>query len=204
MKISIFTLAMIFFGSTASAACTFKIKEGTEKLTWTGYKYTKRAAVSGTFKRISFKQTEADSLQNLLRSISFEVATDSLDSGNSARDATLKTTVFNLLKIPGKITGVVKGVKDSVASVIMTFNQEMEVPFEILTEKGANNFLIRATLDLTKNGLKPNYEAVHNTCEKLHTGEDGVSKTWANVDLKVEASFEKSCGILDRLKSWFN
>ena len=42
-------------------------------------------------------------------------------------------------------------------------------------------------------------------CKILHTGADGKSKTWSDVALKLEASYEEKCskGIIESVRDWF-
>ena len=35
--------------------------------------------------------------------------------------------------------------------------------------------------------------AINTVCEALHTGSDGVSKTWAEVNLYINSKLKKSC-----------
>ena len=52
-------LFFIFTGQISFAeTCTYSIKEGSQKLVWTGFKYTNKTAVSGTFDKITFEQNK--------------------------------------------------------------------------------------------------------------------------------------------------
>ncbi len=204
--LSLLLLLLSLTSFKSNATCNFSIEENSQKLTWTGYKFTNKKAVPGTFDDISFEQTVSKSLKELMESIKFVVNTDSLNSENPARDTTLKATVFNLLKEPQKISGSIDSYskEKSLAVVKMTFNQDISVDFKTNYNEKTGVFEASGSLDLMNNGFKPNYDAVHESCEKLHTGEDGVSKTWSTVDLKITAKIKQECGIFDKLKKLFN
>jgi len=206
MKALIILSLLTFSTSAFSETCLHSIEPGTEKLTWTGYKYTKKAAVSGTFDKIVFTQKSggAESMANLLNSIEFVVDTNSTNSGNAARDATLKKTVFGYLENPNTISGKFKNATQLDLVAELTANEKMEIKLKLEAQDG--KLIATGALDLLQNGLKKSYDSVHLACKGLHTGEDGVSKTWSTVDLKIEADYEVKCskGLMDSIKDWFS
>lgn len=205
MKALIILIGILFFvNNFAHSKCTFSIKPTTEKLTWTGYKFTNKKAVPGTFDDIRFIQKESDSIEALLKTIEFNINTNSLNSGNPARDATLKATVFNLLKVPNDITGKISFVRNDLARAQMMFNEPTIVNFKTNYDEKKQVLTAKGSIDLLKQGLKPNYDAVHEQCEKLHTGDDGVSRTWSTVDLTITAEIFENCSLLDKVKKLFN
>lgn len=203
MKLVIATIAMIFLAQNAHAACKYNLVEESHKVNWTGFKYTEKTGVSGTFSQVNIKSKEADSLQGLLKSIEFEVDTNSVDSGNIARDMTLMKTVFAFLSIPQTIKGSITAANDKELAVKMSFNKIMDAKFSYTAKDG----LITAdgVINLTRNGLLRSYDAVKEACKVLHTGEDGVSKTWPDVELKLSVNYEEKCtkGIIESIKDWF-
>ncbi len=204
MTLAIFTL-LIFSNNAYSETCIHSIKEGTEKITWTGFKYTKKAPVSGTFDKVKFTQAkEATSMADLLESIEFEIDTRSVNSGNPARDATLKGSVFGFLKVPNVISGKVVSATQLDMAVDMTLNEKTPMQMSLETKDG--KLISTGSLNLLEHGLKKSYDAVHVACKGLHIGEDGVPKTWSTVEIKVEADYEVKCskGLMDSIKSWFS
>lgn len=197
---------LLLMALTASADdCTYSLVEESPKITWTGFKFTEKAAVSGTFKDVDIKSKPSKSLKELFSSVSFSVDTNSIDSGNVARDTTLKRTVFGFLKEPNTVKGSVTQVEDKNFKVNMTMNNSMLADFTYTYDKDSGKTVAQSTLDLTKYGLLKSYNAVAEACKALHTGDDGVSKTWTDVDLKLEVQIEKKCsaGLIDSVKSWF-
>lgn len=185
--------------------CIHSIKEGSQKLTWTGFKYTKKAPVSGTFDKISFEQSKgAESMADLLESITFKIDTRSVNSGNPARDSTLKKSIFSFLNVPNEISGKVKSATQLDMAVELMINEVTPIQMSLNAENG--KLVSTGSLNLMAHGLKKSYDAVHLACKGLHTGDDGVSKTWSTVDIKIEADYEVKCskGLIDSIKSWFS
>lgn len=204
MKLTLILAGLITFAAQkGEASCTYSLVDGSEKVTWTGFKFTEKTGVSGTFDKLKVSHETSDSLEDLLKSISFEIDTKSINSGNPARDATLQKTVFGFLSIPETIKGSVKAATDSSIDVKMTMNKEMNAAFDYTAKEGSITAV--GDIDMTQNGLVKSFNAVKEACKILHTGADGVSKTWADVNIKLEANYEEKCskGIIESVRDWF-
>lgn len=206
MKFFIITFTVLLTSSAWSETCLHSIKKGSEKLTWTGYKYTAKAPVSGTFDKIVYTQKNegAESMSELIESIEFVIDTNSTNSGNAARDTTLKKTVFGYLETPDTISGKFSNATQLDVVAELVANQKMKTKLKL--EAADGKLVATGSLDLLKDGLKKSYDSVHIACKGLHTGEDGISKTWSTVDIKIEADYEVKCskGLMDSIKSWFS
>jgi len=203
MKALLIITALILSVQKANAECKYSLVEESQKIKWTGYKFTEKSGVSGSFSQINVKSTESDSLKGLLKSIVFEVDTNSVDSGNAARDATLMKTVFAFMSVPQTISGTVTKVDDTTLDVSMVMAKKMGAKFDYTAKDG--KILAKGGIDLKENGLIRAFDAVKLACSALHTGEDGVSKTWPDVAIELEASYEEKCskGIIESIKDWF-
>jgi len=42
-------------------------------------------------------------------------------------------------------------------------------------------------------GAEAAVAAINKACEALHTGADGISKTWSVVELSIETTLNKNC-----------
>ena len=51
-----------------------------------------------------------------------------------------------------------------------------------------------ATIDILDFRMKAAYEQLHRACGEQHTGDDGVSKTWTTVDLRLTGQLKSDCG----------
>lgn len=206
MKFFIIIFTIFFTTSAWSETCLHSIKKGSEKLTWTGYKYTAKAPVSGTFDKIVYTQKNegAESMSELIESIEFVIDTNSTNSGNAARDTTLKKTVFGYLETPDTISGKFSNATQLDVVAELVANQKMKTKLKL--EAADGKLVATGSLDLLEDGLKKSYDSVHIACKGLHTGEDGISKTWSTVDIKIEADYEVKCskGLMDSIKSWFS
>ena len=153
---------------------------------WTGYKTTDKVAVNGTFKEINIlKMNSGSTAAASLEGLEFEIPVSSIYSKDTIRDGKLKRLFFgvmeNTLNLKGKFS-----VKDaSNGNIALSMNGvTKELPFTY--EMSKDTILINATMDLniweTQNALA----SIHQACLALHTGPDGVSKTWDEVGLSAK------------------
>ena len=204
MKFSLILTGLLTFTYQGTqAACTYSLVDGSEKVTWTGFKFTEKTGVSGTFDKLTVSHKTADNLKELLESINFKIDTKSINSGNPARDATLQKTVFGFLSVPKSIKGSVVNATKKNIDVKMTLNQKMDTTFSYTAKEGRITAL--GSIDLAQNGLIKGFNALKEACKILHTGANGASKTWADVQIKLEANYEEKCskGIIESIKDWF-
>jgi hypothetical protein len=74
----------------------------------------------------------------------------------------------------------------------LTLNAKtVKVPMKFAIDAGT--FTADGTLDVMDFGLSNAFASLHKACEALHTGADGVSKTWTPVDLKITSKMGMIC-----------
>ena len=182
----------------AEADCTYSTDPKSIKLKWAAYKFTQKTPVDGTFLTTPVKgPTSANSLAALLKGLSMDIDGATIETQNPARNTTIKDHFFSKLNPPFKLEVIVKSLtgSDTQGNLMVEVNMNgvtKEVPFEytatadgVLTAKGGIN--------LMNWNLKAAFDSIHAACKDLHTGEDGVSKTWDVVDLQIDGKFTKNC-----------
>ena len=88
------------------------------------------------------------------------------------------------------ISGVFK-VENDKSSIDITLNgktQNIPLAYEM---NGDNKITFNGVMDLENWNAMDAVASINKACEILHTGKDGVSKTWSEVALKAEVLLEK-------------
>ncbi len=184
--------------SRAESACTYSVGENPVKVEWTAFKLTEKVGVTGTFNTTKLSgPTKAASLVDLAKGLSMEIDGTSIESANPARNATISQFFFQNFVPSPSITGQVEQVDgdDSKGTlhIAITMNGNTEtVPFAYTISKD-HEVQASATIDMMDFGLQKAFDTLHLACEEQHTGEDGISKTWTDVDLKLSGKFAKAC-----------
>ena len=178
--------------------CLYSTTEKDIGLEWTAFKFTEKAPVKGSFNSMKLKgPTQAESLADLVQGLSLDIDGASIESGNPGRNVTVKQFFFEKFVPAFVIKAAVEKVEGDETQgklhIQLTLNSTTKIlPFEYTVKDGALE--ANATMQMMDFGLKAAFDSIHTTCKTLHTGKDGVAKTWDVVDLKVTGKFKKVCG----------
>ncbi len=177
--------------------CSYTLTEFTPG--WTAYKFTEKAPVSGTFNTVKISEMKTgDTLTSIFAGVTGEIEGASVESNNPARNATIAAAFFGKFaeaaKISGKITGATGDDKLGLLMVSVTMNgvtKALQLKHDGLKEDGT--VVAKATIDMMDFGLKAAFDSIHETCKELHTGKDGVAKTWTELEVSIAAKVTKTC-----------
>ena len=191
--------AMILGGAANANAkeCTYSLDGKDVKMQWTAFKTSEKLGVKGTFTKVSLTgATSAASLGDLAKGLSMELDGASVESGNAGRNVTIKQFFFEKF-------APAFGIKASVAKlegddskgtlhIAITLNGVTKtLPFAYTVQGGVLE--AKAGMTMADFSLKTAFDSLHNACGTLHTGKDGVAKTWEDVELMVSSKFSKVC-----------
>ncbi|MCB0392555.1 MAG: YceI family protein [Bdellovibrionales bacterium] len=204
-----FSILIIYFLSLFSHAknCEFSIENGSQTLTWTAFKTSKKLGVNGTFNdfqviRITPQKTIDTSIEQWLKNHSFAINVKSVNTKNPQRDKTLFEHFFSLLKTsieytPGDkfITGKLKKIDKDKPGLLMAELDINKVKKAIpMTYSYKDNWLeLKGHIDLLDFNLNDAHKSLHKSCFELHKGDDGISKTWTDVDLHGKIKINAKC-----------
>lgn len=191
-------LGLALASPAAAETCTYAVDPNGISLVWTAFKFSEKTAVNGKFNtRTVSGPTSASSPIELARGLSMEIDGASVETDNPARNATIGEFFFGKFKPSAKIQASVAGVKgdDQKGTIDMkvTMNEVSRVVPFAYTVTPAGEVTAKGSIDMLDFALKDAHDSIHQTCEELHKGKDGVSKTWTDVDLTLTGKFTKSC-----------
>jgi polyisoprenoid-binding protein YceI len=166
---------------TSAPSVTYSIDAEHSKVQWTAYKTTAKVPVKGTFKEIKInKSIEGASASAALEGLEFEIPVSSIFSKDTIRDAKLNTFFFAVMENTLNLKGSFKIDSENSGTLALTMNGlTKELPFDY--EMSQDTILINAPMDLNNWQAQAALESLNQACLELHTGPDGVSKTWNEV-----------------------
>lgn len=158
---------------------------------WTAFKKTEKIAVKGTFKQIEFaSDRNKKSLEEIISSTSFKIATNSIYSANEARDAILSKFFFGVMADTENILGKFINAKDGVGVMSIKMNdRDIETPFKYIMKN--DTLSINTVLMLDNWNVEQAISSLNEKCHGEHTGSDGISKTWTDVNISVKIPMAK-------------
>ncbi|MGY6650425.1 YceI family protein [Wenyingzhuangia sp. IMCC45574] len=175
--------------TTTTDPNTVQLDAETVIVNWVGYKFTNKTGVKGQFQKVNVTGNKpAATLTEALNGVEFSIPVSSIFSNNGVRDAKLKSLFFGLMDNTALLSGKVTSASATGGIVSLTMNNEThDLPFTLETQ-GKTSYL-KATLDINAWHAETALASLHKACELLHTGEDGVSKTWNLVDIDAVLNF---------------
>lgn len=180
------------------ANCTYEVNPAEVALSWTAFKFTEKTAVKGKFAKTTATGTaKGATLPGLMKDWKMSVDGSTPDSADPVRNNNLKVSFFSKFNPPSEISAEVVKVDGDNEKGTLTIQIKMngatkDVAFPYTV--GADGAIeAKASIDILDFQLQAAFDSLHATCGGLHTGTDGVSKTWTQVDLTLNGKALKSC-----------
>lgn len=169
---------------------TLQLDAETAIVNWIGYKFTNKTGVKGQFNTVKISSNQpAATIHEALNGVEVSIPVSSIFSNNGVRDAKLKSLFFGLMEHTELLKGKVTSADQNGGIIALTMNNEThDLPFT-LTTQGKTAYL-KATIDVNVWHAEKSWASLHKACELLHTGEDGIPKTWQVVDVDATLNFK--------------
>lgn len=188
-KLIIFTsLFLTLSNPSFGKICSFTITPENIKVTWTAFKTPKKVGVGGTFSNISFNgPLSGNSIDEIIKSSTFLIKTDSVDTKDPARDIKIVQFFFKKMKGDGPILGKVTGMDKEFINLEVSMNEKsLVVPLSYKIKGSKLN--AAGTLDVLDFAMDESLKSINMACSEKHE-----KKTWSDVNLSLEAKFKKVC-----------
>ena len=165
----------------------YSIIADSTKINWTAYKTTAKVPVNGQFKEITIENAKKDTTAlGALNGLKFKIPVSSLITNDTIRDKKLIAYFFGEMKNSSVITGTVHINNENASTVDLTLNGiTRELPIAHIVAD--NKVTIIGNMELDNWQAKAALEALNLVCKDLHTGDDGITKTWSDVKIEVIA-----------------
>lgn len=176
----------------AEPECFYSYNEGTTKFEWTAFKTSAKVGVAGGFNDIEVTSEDSDDPMIVLKSLAFTMKTASVETNNEDRNGKVAKHFFETINT-SEITGNVVDIKDDGKCIIKITMNDLSVDVSGDYTFVDNKFTFDSMIDVASwNGI-PGITALNTICKDLHTGEDGVSKLWSEVQLAFSTTLKSDC-----------
>ena len=164
----------------------FVIKPEGTTVNWTAYKTTEKTPVSGVFTTLNFDAHSGSSVQEALNGVSFSIPVSTIFSKDSIRDGKLQKFFFNVMSDTEFLKGTLKTTSATEAVASITMNGETHDLPLTYTVADDRRVSLSGVMQLKDWNALDALATLHKACEVLHTGADGVSKTWEEVAITID------------------
>jgi len=174
-------------------SCFYTYNEGATTFQWTAFKTTERVGVSGTFNKIKVASDASDDPMVVLKSMSFSMETPSVETNNEDRNKKVANYFFGTINTPvitGRVLSINETSGECTLEVLMN-GISVEVPGDFAFTDNA--FTFETVVNVQSWNALSGIEALNTVCEELHTGADGISKLWPEVQLSFKTRLKSDC-----------
>ncbi|NLP57606.1 YceI family protein [Lutibacter sp. B1] len=164
---------------------SYVVETKTTSINWTAYKTTSKVPVKGVFTKLTIDNPKkASTALEALNDLKFSIPVNSLYTKDTIRDRKLKEFFFGSMENTSNITGTIHMNNETSGTVDLTLNgisQVLPITYVISDQM----VTIEAIMDLDNWKAQAALEALNAVCKDLHTGDDGISKTWSEVKIDI-------------------
>ncbi|MBA4744316.1 MAG: hypothetical protein H2058_03575 [Muricauda sp.] len=170
-----------------TVAKTYSIVEDSTNVRFTAYKTTDKVPVGGTFQEVELTYTSGETPEETLDGLKFSIPVSSLFTNDTTntRDPKIIRFFFDVMAETQSITGTFSFDENNKCSVNLSMNgvsTDLPMEYEITDDNHVN---FSGVMDLKKWNALDALTSLNKACMDLHTGADGVSKTWEDVAIKA-------------------
>lgn len=181
--------------TTEVSEATYSVVNDSTKVSFTAYKTTDKTPVGGVFKEVKLTNTgKGNTALEALNGTQFSIPVSSLftNDATETRDAKILQFFFGVLKNTELISGKFKVEADGTGAIEVLLNgKTATIPMQITTNSDTS-LSFDGVMNLENwDGLAA-VASINKACEALHTGKDGVSKTWSEVAVHADVLFSKN------------
>tara|TARA_R110001583_G_scaffold123082_1_gene274402 strand:+ start:21585 stop:22199 length:615 start_codon:yes stop_codon:yes gene_type:complete len=163
----------------------YSVEPKTTTINWIAYKTTSKIPVKGQFTKVTIENTEkASTAIEALNGLKFKIPVSSLFTKDTIRDRKLKNFFFGSMKDTNQISGIITMNNETSGSVELVMNgisQVLPITYVISDQM----VTIEAIMNLDNWQAQIALEALNIACKDLHSGADGITKTWSEVKIEV-------------------
>ncbi len=159
----------------------FSLVQDSIKVSFVAYKTSEKLPVGGQFTKINIINSDSGTTaMDALNGTTFSIPVSSLftNDATETRDPKIIEFFFEAMENTALISGVFKVSDDKKCSIEITLNgKTANIPLE--SEMTSDNtYTFNGVMNLENWDALAAVASLNKACEALHTGKDGVSKTW--------------------------
>ncbi len=178
------------------AHCEYAFDPDSTQCIWTGFKFSEKVGVSGTFTNIitdGFQQHK--SIIQAIGNASFKIPVTSVESNDEDRNRKIVEYFFKGIHtdvIFGYVSKMDGDDHRGTAEVMISMNGKETPVFMPYTFE--DNVLTMATIiDVNDWNGQIGIDQLNEVCYDLHRGADGISRLWPEVKIEIKAVFNRIC-----------
>ena len=179
----------------ATKSCLLALDNENVVVNWTAFKLSDKVGVGGTFDSVVVSGvTDNETMAGAAATAQFDIYTASVNSNNPERDYKISDSFFGTMVNTATISGKVVSLSaDGSGAISLTMNgveKEIDIEWKATSEK---RLKLSTAINVNDWNAKPSLDSLNGVCTAVHTGKDGISVLWPDVEIEVFADFKSDC-----------
>ena len=175
--------------------CLLTLDNENVVVNWTAFKLSEKVGVGGTFDSVVVSGVnDNETILGAAVNAQFDIYTASVNSNNPERDMKISNSFFGTMANTESISGKVVSLNDGGSgAILLTMNgveKEIALEWKATSE---NRLKLSTAINVNDWNAKPSLDSLNGVCTAVHTGKDGVSVLWPDVEIEVFADFKSDC-----------
>jgi len=175
--------------------CLLTLDNENVVVNWTAFKLSEKVGVGGTFDSVVVSGVnDNETILGAAVNAQFDIYTASVNSNNPERDMKISNSFFGTMANTESISGKVVSLNDDGSgAILLTMNgveKEIALEWKATSE---NRLKLSTAINVNDWNAKPSLDSLNGVCTAVHTGKDGVSVLWPDVEIEVFADFKSDC-----------
>ena len=179
--------------------CTYSLGDSSTSVYWTAYKHTEKIAVKGRMDSLTVSELpSASSPMEALARCEIVIYTSGVNSNDAVRDKKLQEIYFgsmastNGVDIFGVLLSSEGSNTEGTCEFMLTMNDKGRIMSGNYTVED-HIVQLRFTIEPKEWGTEDAIAKLGEACAEKHTGEDGKTVFWPDVDILIEVVLDKDC-----------
>lgn len=161
------------------------VESKTTTINWTAYKTTSKTPVKGVFTKVNLENAKhGKTAFEALNGLKFSIPVSSIFTKDTIRDNKLKKFFFGVMDNTKLLSGTINMNNETSGTVDLTMNgvtQTLPITYVISDQM----VTMEALMDVDNWNAQNALTSLNKACKELHTGEDGITKTWSEVKIDI-------------------
>ena len=173
--------------------CKYVYKADDTKIGFGAFKFTEKVEVKGGFEDFKIENTVASENPNeVFANAEFTVYVKSLETNDEGRNIKIREHFFGTMLNTDEMKGYVTKIENDSIYIDFKMN-ELTKSVALSYSLDDKNINLEGTINVLDWSANEALAAINKACEDLHKGEDGISKTWADVNLYISTTLAEDC-----------
>lgn len=159
------------------------------------FKTTAKKEVKGNFKKFSIENiSEGSTHEEIFQKATFTIPIFELETNDAGRNQRIRDEFFNKMNDTEFITGKVIAFEKDSSKIKINLTMNGISNEEVFSYTINNDsIMINGSIDVLNYSASEALASLNKACESLHKGDDGISKTWSDVNIYINSVLTEVC-----------